>query len=223
MKKIYFIISVFLTSYCQAQISGLGTWNIIDGLYKPSHSFTIWTELQARSQTALNNFYYNQFKVGLFYNIPKTDHSLFVGGGRYTTYQTVGNFKSPVVTSESRIWEQVTLNNQYGHLKIEQRYRLEQRWVNNDFRARFRYRLNPTLILNHSKMRPQTFFICCFDELFLGNNNPRLETNRYYVGLGYQFSKIVTLQVGSLHESNFGFTGKETYNNYLQTTLQICY
>ena len=221
MKIIFIAITITITCHCDAQLSGLGTWNVVDGLYKPNNSFTIWTELQARSQIVLNNFYYNQFKLGLFYNFPKSDNALFVGGGRYNTYQLIGNFKSPTITTESRIWEQVTLNNQYDHLKIEHRYRLEQRWVNNNFRSRLRYRINPTFNLNHSKISPHTFFISCFDELFLGNNNPQLETNRYYIGLGYQFSKIFTLQIGSLRESNFNSTGKETYKNYLHTSLQI--
>ena len=221
MRKIIFATSLLLATVCDAQIAELGTWNMLDGFYKIKKNYTGWIEVQTRSQQVINNFYHYQIKGGLLYNIPKTDYNLFVGIGRYATYDATGNFKLPLSASETRLWEQLAINNQYSHIKIEHRIRLEQRWINNDYKARFRYRLNPIIMLNHASMLPHTVFISCFDEIFLSNVFPRFELNRYYWGGGVQLNKKLAIQLGILHESNFDKTGKETNRNYLQSTLQV--
>ncbi len=178
-------------------------------------------EVHTRSQQLINNFYHHQFKGGMYFNIPKTDYTLFVGVGRYANYDVTGNFKLPISTSETRLWEQMTINNQYSHIKIEHRIRLELRWINNDYKARLRYRLNTTLLINHATLLPHTLFVSCFDEIFLSNVFPRFESNRYYWGGGMQLTKQLAFQIGVLHESNFDKTGKESEKNYLQSTLQV--
>jgi len=161
-------------------------------------------------------------KAGIFYFPTNTHSSIFFGGGRYTTYNYKGNFKSPVATEEFRVWEQLILNNVYNHFNVEHRYRLEQRWVNNVFKPRIRYRFNPTYAINHSSIVPKTLFISAFDEIFIGNNNPHLERNRYYLGMGYQFSNSFILQMGYINQTDFNATGGQSADkNFLQTTLMF--
>ena len=177
-------------------------------------------EVQARSQNLYTDFFYHQYKGGLFYYFSDTHNSVLLGGGRYTTYNYSGNFKSPVTTDEFRIWEQLILNNVYKHFNVEHRYRLEQRWVNNVFRPCFRYRLNPVYTINHEKLMPKTLFLSVYDEIFLGNNNPHFERNRYYYGMGYQFTNSFILQMGLLNQTDYNAKGGESSNkNYLQTSV----
>ena len=214
---IFFYIN-FVT-FVSAQTKNLGTWNIADLYYKVNNHFKIWTEVQTRSQNIYNDFYYHEMKAGLFYNPTNTQSAVFVGGGRYTTYNYTGNFKSPVITEEFRLWEQLILNNVYNHFNIEHRYRLEQRWVNNLFKPRIRYRINTTYAINHYSVVPKTLFASAFDEIFIGNNNPHLERSRYYLGLGYQFSHIFSLQLGYINQTDFNTTGGQTDKSFLQTTF----
>ncbi len=69
-------------------------------------------------------------------------------------------------------------------------------------------------------MKPGTFYIAAFDEIFLANKAPYFERNRLFAGAGYQFSKNFTLQPGYLYQfdyrNNIG-TGK----HFLQITLMI--
>ena len=216
------MVSICLTfvTLASAQTSNVGTWNIGDLFYKLNTHYTIWLETQTRSQNLYSDFYYHELKGGLFYNFKKSHSSLFLGGGRYTTYNYSGNFKSPVSTDEFRIWEQLILNNVYNHFNVEHRYRLEQRWVNNVFKPRVRYRINPTYAINHSTIVPKTLFLSAFDEIFIGNNNPHLERNRYYLGMGYQFSNSFILQMGYINQTDFNATGGQSADkNFIQTSL----
>ena len=214
-------ICLTFVTLATAQTSNVGTWNIADLYYKLNSHYTLWMEVQTRSQNIYSDFFYHQYKGGLFYNFPNSHNSIFFGGGRYTTYNYSGNFKSPVTTDEFRIWEQLILNNVYSHFNVEHRYRLEQRWVNNVFRPCLRYRLNPTYPINHSTIVPKTLFVSAYDEIFIGNNNPHFERNRYYLGMGYQFSFLFTLQMGLINQTDFNAKGGQTDKNYIQTTLMF--
>ncbi len=211
------ILALYFT--VSAQTTNVGTWNIVDLYYKFNPHTTLWLETQTRSQNLFTDFYYHELKAGMFYNFPKYRSTIFFGGGRYTTYNFSGNFKSPIATEECRTWEQFTLNNGYNQLNIEHRYRLEQRWINNNFKPRIRYRINPTLAINHPSIIPNTLFLSAFDELFLGNANPHLERNRYYLGLGYQFSSSFTLQMGYLNQTDYNAAGGQKDKSFIQTSL----
>jgi hypothetical protein len=63
------------------------------------------------------------------------------GVGDFTTYNAHGNFESPVQT-ELRSWEQFQLNGNINKIKLEHRYRIEQRFFSYGYRNRFRYRIN---------------------------------------------------------------------------------
>ena len=220
VKRILMACSCFcILTFANAQSTNMGTWNIADLFYKVNNHIKIWTEVQTRSQNLYDDFYYHEMKAGVFYSPANTHSSVFVGGGRYTTYNFAGNFKSPVATEEFRMWEQLILNNVYNHFNVEHRYRIEQRWVNNVFKPRIRYRFNTTYAFNHASVVPKTLFISAFDEIFMGNNNPHLERNRYYIGMGYQFSHSFSLQLGYINQTDFNATGGLTDKRFLQTTM----
>jgi hypothetical protein len=198
----------------------LGGWDILDVFYAPNKKYTAWFETQTRSQNFFHDFYYHEFKGGLFYNLANTN-SFFVGLGEYTTYSPGGNYKSPVVTNEFRIWQQFILNNNYNHLKIEHRYRFEERWINGDFKTRIRYRINPIIAINKPKVGANTAYISVFDEVFFGNHAPYFERNRFFAGAGYQFNKTFAIQTGFIRQFDYNTANDGTGKNFLQTTFMF--
>lgn len=202
----------------QSQTEGLGSWSVANIRHSFTRRWLIWTELQLRSYRFYNDFFYHEVKGGFQYNL-SDDVNFLIGTGQYTTYSTQGNFKSPVVANETRFWEQLGLNNNLGPIKIEHRYRVEQRWLNSGYRNRFRYRINPIIALGKPKLQPHTFFITAFDEIFLTNKAPHFERNRVFGGIGYQFSKVFTLQTGYVNQYDYRANGTSVSNNFLQTTL----
>ena len=91
---------------------------------------------------------------------------MFFGMGNYTTYRYPGNFKTPATEKEFRMWEQLVLNSTIGVIKIDHRYRLEQRWVNGLYHTEFRYRINTLVPVNHTSLQAHTFFASASDEVF---------------------------------------------------------
>ena len=116
-----------------------------------------------------------------------------MAGGRYSTSDYNDLYAKPL-NVEKRLWEQITLT-QYSHrLKLEHRYRIEQRWLrfgdgSTDFRQRLRYRFNAFLPLNKKTLAAGTVFLSAYDEIFLNPKGPVFERNRVYGGVGYQFSR----------------------------------
>ncbi|HHJ49566.1 MAG TPA: DUF2490 domain-containing protein, partial [Phaeodactylibacter sp.] len=99
-----------------------------------------------------------------------------------------------------RIWQQFILNNRIGPLKFEHRYRIEQRWVNNDFRSRFRYRLMLFIPLNSRQIEAGSLFLGLYDEIFVNGEWDFFDRNRLYGALGYQLNRTSNIQVGLLHQ-----------------------
>lgn len=210
--------ALFAGVLCQAQPNDLGTWNIANLRLSLNKKWAAWTELQLRSYKIYENFYYHEVKGGFQYNINNTTTTL-LGIGQYVTYATDGNFKSPVGTHEFRTWEQITLINNIDRLKLEHRYRLEQRWLTQGYRNRFRYRLNAILPVNSNKMTKRTFYFTVFDEIFLTNTQPHFERNRFFAGTGYMFAKAFTLQCGLIYQSDYRADGTTFHKSFVQTSF----
>ena len=220
-KRYAFFLLIFILLLSQmvtAQPDKLGGWHIVNINYHLNKSFVLYGELQVRSQKLTDDFYYHELKGGVAYNFPQRN-SLFVGVGDYVTYPFPGNFKRPAAVKEFRMWEQFVLNNNINRVKIEHRYRIEQRWLNGNYRNRFRYRLNPVVPINHKTVVPNTFFVTAFDEVFFTSKAPYFERNRFFAGAGYQFSKLFTFQAGFIRQFDYRTTDDGSGKNFIQTSF----
>ncbi|MBK0380560.1 DUF2490 domain-containing protein [Mucilaginibacter segetis] len=209
------LILVLFSTAANAQNSKLGTWGIVT-LVLPGDSTHKWggyTEFQGRSNGAFSQFQYYEAKIGVSYDIDKNFIAL-LGTGTYHTYDYTDLSKGPI-TNETRFWEQMVINQYLSRLKFEHRYRAEQRWVNGDYRNRFRYRLNMFIPFNHNKIVAKTYFLSVFDEIFLNNKTPNFERNRVSAALGYQFDKAWIVQAGWVNQYNYTTAQTNDKNNIL--------
>ncbi len=179
------------------------------------HRWGGYAELQARGDGLFSNFFYSETKAGISYDLDRSFTAL-LGTGRYVTNDNPENL---TVATEFRLWEQMTVNQFLSRLKIEHRYRIEQRWVNGLYRNRFRYRLNMFIPLNHKKIDPKTWFISVYDEVFINNKAPHFERNRFSAALGYQFDKSINVQAGWLNQYNYSPTFAADKNNIALTFM----
>lgn len=200
-----------------AQTKGLGTWNILNVRKQFNKRWNSFFEAQIRSQKTYDDFNYHEYKGGYGYNIAK-QFNITLAGGQYVTYRPVGNLKT-VTNSEFRLWQQFTLSNNLGRVKVEHRYRIEQRWTSAGYRNRFRYRINTIIPVNSEKVEKGTFYLSVSDEIFLTNQRPHFERNRLFGGGGYMFSELFTLQGGILNQYDVSATGKGQTKSYLQLSL----
>ncbi|RYU81896.1 DUF2490 domain-containing protein [Hymenobacter persicinus] len=162
-----------------------------------------YVEVQARSNGLLRQYFYNELKGGLSYDLDK-NFTVLVGAGRYSTFDEPGP-----VNVEKRVWQQLVLHQFMSRLKLEHRYRVEQRWLtykaedSTAFRQRLRYRLNAFLPLNHTTITDHTVFVSVYDEIFLNPKGPVFERNRVYAGLGYQLNSRLNVQLGWVRQASY--------------------
>lgn len=166
-----------------------------------------------------NDFSYHEYKGGIGYNVTR-QFNILVAAGQYVTYTPTGNLDT-VTASEFRFWQQFTLTNNLGIVKIEHRYRTEQRWVNSVYRNRFRYRLNALVPFNKKKIEKHAIYGNVSEEIFMTDKKPYFERNRLFGGLGYVFTDLFTLQAGILRQYDYRLTGTSYGKNYLQMSLLL--
>lgn len=205
-------LSVYTFSYLFAQTSltpatSVGTWLIgtvqLPGGEKKWGGFA---EIQARSNGPFRQYFYNELKGGISYDIDR-NFSLMVAGGRYATYDYQDLSTGPLNT-EKRLWEQLIINQYLSRLKFEHRYRVEQRWFTyrdgtQPYRNRIRYRLNTFIPLNNRTITDKTVFVSIYDEIFLNPIGPVFERNRLYAGVGYQLNSQWIWQLGMVNQTNY--------------------
>lgn len=208
-----------LSPAAYAQKSHFGSWNVINTKLVLSDKWSLFNELQLRSQSFYANHFYYEIKGGASYSINK-NFSFLLGAGRYITYTDGGSFKKPVTANEFRFWQQLTMNHYLERIKFEHRYRIEQRWFKTGYRNRFRYRLNTAIPINHKKMEPKTFYVAAFNELFFTNKAPYFERNRFFSGIGYQLSKNFTIQPGYVYQYDYR-NNEGSGKHFFQLTLMI--
>ncbi|HEX8326808.1 MAG TPA: DUF2490 domain-containing protein [Hymenobacter sp.] len=185
-----------------------GTWTIATVVLpgSPEHKWGGYAEVQARSQRLLQQFFYNELKGGVSYSITP-DFTVMLAGGRYSTSDYQEMSAGPL-SVEKRLWQQLVFVHQSSRLKIEHRYRVEQRWFtfrddSTEFRQRLRYRLNAFLPLNHKTIKAGTLFLSAYDEVFFNPKGPVFERNRIYGGLGYQANSHFSVQAGWVRQANY--------------------
>jgi hypothetical protein len=217
--KAILLMALLLSLKSTAQTPGLGTWNVVSTKFTLNKQWSIMEEAQLRSQQFVHDFNYYEYKAGVGYHFPKTLSVLF-GMGHYSTFQPDGDFKKPVIADEFRIWEQFVLTNNIGRVKLEHRYRVEQRFTSNaGYRNRFRYRINALIPFNNKEIKSKTWYTSLFNEVFLANEGPYFEQNRVFYGLGYQVNNKLTVLVGILNRFDQSISHNTSFKSAFQTNL----
>lgn len=190
----------------------VGTW-LIGTLVLPGgpRHWGGYAEVQTRANSLGRQFFYTELKGGVSYDVAK-NFTLMLAGGRYSTADYRDLSVGPL-NVEGRLWQQLTLTQLAARLKLEHRYRMEERWFRfrddivpagqRRYRTRLRYRFNTLLPLNHPTFTDHTVFLTVYDEVFFNPRGPFFERNRLFAGLGYQFDKHLTVQAGWLNQANY--------------------
>lgn len=204
-RNIFFIL-LFLYSFSLiAQQDDTGNWMMYFGTNKVSDQFSVHTEIQYRDHTlTLNNIEQLLLRTGLNYHF--SNKAFVTAGYAYVASYVFESEQKEPETREHRIWQQFILTNNIGRVKFEHRYRLEQRWINQNYKNRFRYRLMLFIPLNKPKIVKGSLFLGLYDEIFINATDPFFDRNRLYGALGYQFNKSTSIQAGMMHQqiTDFG-------------------
>ncbi|MFY0627611.1 MAG: DUF2490 domain-containing protein [Reichenbachiella sp.] len=205
---------LFLSLPLSAQEDQVGNWLMYFGLNRVSEKLSIHSEVQYRDHTwNLNDIEQLLLRVGVNYHLD--DNKMLTAGYGNIRGHVYGSEQDGPEVEEHRIWEQFILLQYLNRIKLEHRFRAEQRWQNEDYANRFRYRLMLFLPLNKPKIEKGSLFLGVYNEIFINGESEYYDRNRLYSALGYQFNKSTSLQLGLLHQHVNNNGGKL----YLQTAL----
>lgn len=199
-KRVGVFLSLFLGISIQsiAQQNELGNWLMYFGQNKLSNKFSLQTEAQYRNYTIEPNIEQLLLRTGINYHFQSTAFAT-IGYGYIGSYDFETEQNNPE-TEEHRIWQQLITTNQLGSVKLEHRYRVEQRFIGDDYKNRLRYRLMLFVPINKPTITEGSIFLGIYDEIFLNTERTFFDRNRLYGAVGYQLDKATSFQAGILHQ-----------------------
>lgn len=214
IQKVLIVFLLFFNLFAvTAQEDELGNWLMYFGTNRISDDFSIHSEVQYRNhKVAPVHIEQLLLRTGLNYHL--SNKAIVTLGYGYIPSYIFESEQKPPESKEHRIFQQFILKNSLNRFFFEHRYRLEQRWVNSDYRNRFRYRLMLTVPLNQTTISKNAIFLALYDEIFIGDQEPFFDRNRLYGAVGYQALDQLQLQIGYLQQRIFNY-GK----GYLQLAI----
>ncbi|RSK35305.1 DUF2490 domain-containing protein [Hymenobacter metallilatus] len=183
------------------------TWLMFLSDARLSKRWGLHTEVQVLRTRTSELGYQNVFRGGANYYF--SDNLLLTGGYAYS--QDVAEDHYPGASGpEHRLYQQLQLRDAKNRVQLQQRYRLEQRWVrlqpDQDFTYlnRLRYQLRLAIPLLGRELTSGVPFAVVADEIFLGFGQQAkgrlFQQNRAYVGIGYQISTASSVEIGYLNQ-----------------------
>ena len=193
-----------------SQDSNLGNWLIYIGNKKLNSKWNIHNEVQYRNYNAIGDLEQLLLRTGVGYNITEKNNIL-LGYGYILSENYVGNTDDKASVNEHRIFQQYTTKQSIGKVKLSHRYRFEQRFVEEDFKLRFRYFLSLNVALKNNESGENPFYLSAYNEIFLNSKSSIFDRNRVYAGLGYNVNKNVRSELGYMNQF-FETTSRDQLN-----------
>jgi hypothetical protein len=236
----FFIVCAFFelgTLSAQKEIANQqNAWLMYFGNHRVSERWGLHTEYQWRRADGFEHWQQSLLRLGVDYYAEN--------GVQYTAgYAWIRSYPygdQPIAHSnnENRIWQQIITKSKFGRVDVQNRYRLEQRFIENwvkdaagvytqdgfYFRQRMRYRLLLTIPLSRKEMSDNTLFFAAYDEPFLGFGKGIakniLDQNRLYASVGWRFNAACNIQLGYLNQYIVKKDGIQAERNHtLQAAL----
>ncbi len=204
-------IIIATPSLSLAQSSEFGNWLLYFGNKNINDKLNWHHEVQYRNYNAIGDMEQLLLRTGIGYNLTPGNHNVLFGYGfvQSENYIPIQNDKLDI--PEHRLYQQFIAKQKAGKVRIQHRYRFEQRWITKDFKMRFRYFLSINVPLSNSELVDKTVYLSAYNELFVNNTETLFDRNRFYGGLGYKLSKRVKFEVGYMNQY-FGTSSRDQIN-----------
>lgn len=186
-----------LPYFAFSQSSDFGNWLIYIGNKKLNSKWNIHNEVQYRNYNAIGDLEQLLLRTGLGYNVSENNNVL-LGYGYILSENYIGETSDKVSVNEHRIYQQFSTKQSVGNIKLNHRYRFEQRFVEDDFKMRFRYFLGLNIPL--SNQETNKYYVSAYNEIFLNTKTSIFDRNRLYAGFGYNINKSLKIEAGYMNQ-----------------------
>lgn len=191
---------VFLTTTLHAQSNDFGNWWMYFGNKQLSDRFNLHHEMQYRNYNVAGDLEQLLLRAGVGYDLTEGNNNVLVGYGYISSANYTGIADEKVTINEHRIYQQFITNQKFGRFSLQHRYRFEQRFIEDNFRLRFRYFLNVKMALTKPTLADKTIYLVTYNELFINADNVLFDRNRLYGGLGYKLNKDLSFELGYMNQ-----------------------
>jgi len=194
------IIALVLPFFALSQDSNLGNWLIYIGNKKLNSKWNIHNEVQYRNYNAVGDLEQLLLRTGVGYNLSDNNDNILLGYGYILSENYIGESDDKSSVNEHRIFQQFTTKQKVGKVGLSHRYRFEQRFVEDDFKLRFRYFLGVKIPLQYKEEAKTPLYVSLYNEIFLNTKSSVFDRNRVFGGIGYTFSDNLRLELGYMNQ-----------------------
>jgi len=198
MRTLFFLAGVLLPALSFGQNSDLGNWLIVFGNKQINEKFNWHHEVQYRNYDAIGDLEQLLLRTGIGLNV--NDEANVLLGYGFIRSENYAEDGEKVVVDENRIYQQLITRQKVRKLSIQHRYRFEQRFVEDDFRLRFRYFLAMNYPLWNLGEDGQKMYLSGYNEIFINTEDVIFDRNRVYGGLGYRLNDNIRFEVGYMNQ-----------------------
>lgn len=198
LTKLAFTVLSLGSVLAWAQKNDLGAWYMYFGNNKISKKLNWHNEVQYRNFDAIGDLEQLLIRTGIGYDLTENNNNVLLGYGFILSQPYVNGDKKENI--EHRIFQQYITKQKFGRFHLQHRYRLEERFLEDDFRMRFRYMLGLNIPITQKEMLPKTLYASVYNEIFLHFNSPTFDRNRVYGALGYVINKNMRIEAGYMNQ-----------------------
>jgi len=214
-KKLLISISLlFFAGIAYCQKSDVGNWFMYFGNQKISDKFNWHNEVQYRNYNLIGDMRQLLLRTGIGYNLTENNNNLLLGYGFINAQKYVGSSTQKIGSIEHRVYQQFITKQQFGRIFLQHRYRVEERFLTNDFQMRLRYFLGLNIPINQKTMSKGAVYISAYNEVFLNGQNTVFDHNRLYGAVGYVAHKNFRFELGFMNQAM-----QNTYSNQFQVAV----
>ena len=206
-KIAYLIVGLLLNSFVSAQdkktVDADMVWVGYFNTIKLNPRFAINSDLQGRTRNSLLSQYVT--RAGLVFGV---NSKLYLVGG-FAAFFYPQPTNQNLLRNEWRPWEEIMIADNIGNLKINHRFRAEQRYneviIKNNltddysYTNRFRYKIDLQYPLLRSEKETHSVYIIAANELMINTGKSikynYFDQNRTSVGISYKATRAFTFQV----------------------------
>lgn len=196
LQSFCFFVALFLITTVNAQNTDTGNWFLYFGNQKINKRWNWHNEVQYRNYNFAGDVEQLLLRTGMGYNLSENNNNVLLGYAYVHSAPYIAGTDKKSNTNEHRIFQQCITKEKFGRVNIQHRYRLEQRFIEEDFKMRVRYFLSLNVPINKKEMEKNAVYASAYNEIFINTKANYFDRDRVYGGIGYCFNNNFKVEAG---------------------------